>query len=72
MCPEKICGVMLASGSVLLILYLGSQVVADVADIPDVVLHHQGNVRGHGQRHLMGRNKANYFNKNGSWQKIVK
>ena len=32
------------------VLNLGSEVVADVADVTDLVLDHQGNVRGHGQR----------------------
>ena len=39
-------------GSVLFILNLGCEVVADVANVADVVLNHQGHVGGHGQRHL--------------------
>ena len=38
------------AGLVVLVLDLGGQVVADVADVTDLVLDHQGNVRGHGQR----------------------
>jgi hypothetical protein len=39
-------------GSVLLVLYLGGEVVADVTDVSDAVLHHQGHVGRHGQGHL--------------------
>ena len=37
---------------VVFVLDLGSQVVSDVTDVSDVVLHHQGHVRGHGQGDL--------------------
>jgi hypothetical protein len=34
-------------GSVLLVLYLGGEVVADVTDVSDAVLHHQRHVGRH-------------------------
>jgi hypothetical protein len=37
----------LVQGSVLLVLYLGGEVVADVTDVSDAVLHHQGHVGRH-------------------------
>ena len=43
--------------SVVLVLDLGGQVVPDVAEVPDVVLHHQRHVRRHGEGHL-GRQAA--------------
>ena len=42
----------LLDGLVVLVLDLGSEVIPDVAKVGDVVLHHQGDVRWHGERHL--------------------
>ena len=42
------------SDSIVFILDLGSEVVSHVTHVCDAVLHHQGDVRGHGERHLAG------------------
>ena len=39
---------------VVFILNLGGEIVSDVTHVSDVVLHHQGHVGGHGERHLAG------------------
>ena len=37
---------------VVFILNLGSEIIPDVPKVGNVVLDHQGNVRGHRERHL--------------------
>ena len=39
---------------VVLVLDLGGEVIPDVPEVGDVVLDHQGDIRGHGERHLGG------------------
>ena len=48
----QVAAVVVLGGLVVFVLNLGCEVVADVANVADVVLNHQGHVRGHGQRHL--------------------
>ena len=48
----QVAAVVVLGGLVVFVLNLGCEVVADVANVADVVLNHQGHVGGHGQRHL--------------------
>ena len=44
----------LGSILVIFVLNLGSEVVADMSNVSDVVLDHQGDIRGHGEGYLGG------------------
>ena len=47
--------------SVILVLNLGSEIISDVSDVSDVVLHHQGDVGGHGEGDLGGHYYYYYY-----------